>query len=551
MKLKFDTHIKLKQKISLFVKCRYDEDCIPIIHSFGRKYYHSNVNMWELPCEAFPILCECKDVVICGNIPNKYKQYLELLNIYDMKDEEYFSKTSPFEHQLDSFEYAKSHSKFLLGDEQGLGKTKQALDIAVSRKNKMKHCLIVCGVNGLKWNWLNEIHTHTNEEGFILGSYIKNNKMYVGSVNERLQDLRKPHDEFFIITNIETLRDDNIGKQIRYMCDKGVIGMTIIDEIHKCKNYSSQQGKAIHNCCSYYKLALTGTPLMNSPMDLYNILKWLGYENHTYSQFESYYAIKGGFGGYQIVGYQHLDELQELLDLHMLRRKKEDVLDLPDKIHINEYVEMNNNQEKIYKEVLSSIRKDIDKILLDPNPLSQLTRLRQATANPSLLTTKKVTSSKLERMVELVEESVDNGDKVIIFSNYSKNIYEAVEMLKQFNPSIVTGDIKEIDEQITKFKCDSTCKVICGTIGCLGTGFTLTEASTIIFIDECWTMANKVQAEDRAHRIGTKSNVRIYTLMCKNTIDERIHELVEKKGIMSDCLVDKQYSVDDIKFLLS
>ena len=551
MKLKFDNHIKLKQKTSLFVKCRYDEDCIPIIHSFGRKYYHSNLNMWELPCEAFPILCECNDVIICGEVPKKYKQYLELLDKYDVEDSEYFSKTTPFQHQLDSFQYAKSHSKFLLGDEQGLGKTKQALDIAVSRKHKMKHCLIVCGVNGLKWNWLNEITTHTTEEGFILGSYIKNEKLVVGPVSERLSDLKKDHTEFFIITNIETLRDPYIAAQIQNMCTSGVIGMTIIDEIHKCKNYSSQQGKAIHNCCSYYKLALTGTPLMNSPMDLYNILKWLGYENHTYSQFESYYAIKGGYGNYQIVGYQHLDELQELLDSHMLRRRKEDVLDLPDKIHINEYVEMNSSQEKIYKEILSSLREDIDKILLDPNPLSQLTRLRQATANPELLTTKKVTSSKLERMVEIVDEAVENGDKVIIFSNYSKNINAAVKMLKKFNPAIVTGDVKEIDEQINKFKCDTRCKVICGTIGCLGTGFTLTEATTIIFIDEPWNMANKQQAEDRAHRIGTKSNVTIYTLICKNTIDDRINKLVESKGMMSDCLVDKQYSVDDIKYLLS
>ena len=91
----------------------------------------------------------------------------------------------------------------------------------------------------------------------------------------------------------------------------------------------------------------------------------------------------------------------------------------------------NQTDFKISDDLLLFLEKIFDKILLDPNPLSQLTRLRQATANPSLLTTKKVSSSKLERMVELVEESVDNGDKVIIFSNYSKNIYEAVEMLKR------------------------------------------------------------------------------------------------------------------------
>lgn len=98
--------------------------------------------------------------------------------------------------------------------------------------------------------------------------------------------------------------------------------MTIIDEIHKCKNSTSMQGKAIHCCCTYYKLALTGTPIMNAAIDLYNVLKWLEVENHSLTQFKNHYCIMGGFGGYQIVGYKHLDELQNRLDKYMLRRKK-------------------------------------------------------------------------------------------------------------------------------------------------------------------------------------------------------------------------------------
>lgn len=545
MKLKFGNHIKLKKKVSLFVKCSYDEGCLEYIHSFSRAYYHKEQRMWELDQSAFHLLVtECTNVIICGDVPPKYKKYLKLLDKYEQSDNCYDSKTKPYKHQIDAFNYALSNRSFLLGDEQGLGKTKQALDIAVSRSHKFKHCLIVCGVNGLKWNWLNEIGVHTNRSGYILGMQ-PNGK--IGTVEQRYNDLLKAHDELFIITNIETLRDKRISKEIENMCASGLIGMTIIDEIHKAKNYSSQQGKAIHCCSSFYRLALTGTPLMNSPMDLYNILKWLGYENHTYTQFEDYYAEKGGFGNYEIIGYKNLDKLKQLLDRHMLRRKKEEVLDLPSKIYINEILEMDATQKSIYNELHTETIQLIDKILLDRNPLSKLTRLRQATSCPHKLTTKKVGNVKIDRIVDIVEEC---PDKVIIFSNFTSTIYPVAEALKDYNPAIVTGEEKDTDSAITKFKQDPNCKVILGTVPCLGTGFTLTEASAVVFCDEPWNMANKLQAEDRAHRIGTTKPVSIYTLLCKDTIDIKINEVVKQKGELSDYLVDQSLSQQDIRNLL-
>ena len=140
------------------------------------------------------------------------------------------------------------------------------------------------------------------------------------------------------------------------MCQSGKIGMVIIDEVHKCKNPTSQQGKALEKLDSYYRIALTGTPMMNSPVDLYNVLKWLGVEHHTYTAFKEYYCIFGTFGTNDIVGYKHLGELEELLNSVMLRRLKTDVLDLPDKIRSNIYIDMATDQKKIYNEALSHIR---------------------------------------------------------------------------------------------------------------------------------------------------------------------------------------------------
>lgn len=538
MKLKIDKGIKFRGS-SLFVKMSRDElEYLDVIKSFN-SYYHKSKNMWELPKVAFKtILDKCSNcaIDIIGKIPKEFENYLELLDNYDKPLAEYKSKTTPYSYQMESFLYSKDHTKFLLADEQGLGKTKQALDIAVSKKEQMKHCLIVCGVNELKWNWVHEVAVHTNEHAHILG--FKDGK--IGSVHDRLLDLQSKHDEFFLVTNIETLRDAKIQEYIKILCTCGVIGMTIIDEIHKCKNSTSMQGKAIHCCCTYYKLALTGTPIMNAAIDLYNVLKWLEVENHSLTQFKNHYCIMGGFGGYQIVGYKHLDELQSRLDKYMLRRKKEDVLDLPPKIYTNEILEMDIGQTKIYKEVEQTIQENIDKILLLPNPLTALIRLRQATGNPYILTTHKVNNVKYKRMEELVEEVVNNGGKVIIFSNWSKVIEPAAQLLEKYNPACITSEVKNKDEVLREFKENADCHVILGTIGCLGTGFTLNEANTVIFLDEPWTSADKQQAEDRCHRIGTKGTVNIITLICKDTIDEKVHNIVNSKQELSSKVVDNK-----------
>lgn len=554
IKLKFDFSQKLKYKQSLYIKGDYNPTILDVIHSFQTRYYHRNSKLWECKIDYFPIILDklkFEDIQICGEVPKKFEKYLKMLDIYDEQDADYLSRTKPFEHQMDSFKYALTHNKFLLGDEQGLGKTKQALDIAVSRKHKMRHCLIVCGVNNLKWNWYKEVEIHTNEKAHILGSRVnRKGKTVIGSSAERLADLKQIHDEYFLITNIETLRDKSIQSQIKKMCSDGIIGMTIIDEIHKCKNSQSKQGKAIHCCCSYYRLALTGTPLMNNPVDLYNVLKWLEVENHSLTYFKNLYCEMGGFGGYEIIGYKNLDQLENSLNKNMLRRRKEEVLDLPPKIYTDELLDLDSSQDKLYRDVTNQIIEDIDRIMLLPNPLTELIRLRQVTSNPNILTSKNITNVKYDRILDILESTTD---KIIIFSNWTKVINPLYIKLSSlgYNPALVTGESKDPILEMNKFQSDNTCKVILGTTLALGTGYTLTAANTVIFIDEPWSKAIKDQAEDRCHRIGTKGTVNIITLICKDTIDERIHQIIKDKGELSDRIVDgKAVQPSDIKFLI-
>jgi SNF2 family DNA or RNA helicase len=554
IKLKFDFSQKLNYKQSLYIKGDYNSNILDVIHSFQTRYYHRNSKLWECKIDYFPIILDklkFEDIQICGEVPKKFEKYLKMLDIYDEQDADYLSRTKPFEHQIESFNYALTHNKFLLGDEQGLGKTKQALDIAVARKHKMRHCLIVCGVNNLKWNWYKEVEIHTNEKAHILGSRVnRKGKTVIGSSAERLADLKQIHDEYFLITNIETLRDKEIQGQIKKMCNEGIIGMTIIDEIHKCKNSQSKQGKAIHCCCSYYRLALTGTPLMNNPVDLYNVLKWLEVENHSLTYFKNIYCEMGGFGGYEIIGYKNLDQLENSLNKNMLRRRKEEVLDLPPKIYTDELLDLDSSQDKLYRDVTNQIIEDIDRIMLLPNPLTELIRLRQVTSNPNILTSKNITNVKYDRILDILESTTD---KVIIFSNWTKVINPLYIKLSSlgYNPALVTGETKDPISEMNKFQSDNTCKVILGTTPALGTGYTLTAANTVIFIDEPWSKAIKDQAEDRCHRIGTKGTVNIITLICKDTIDERIHQIIKDKGELSDRIVDgKAVQPSDIKFLI-
>ena len=554
IKLKFDFSQKLNYKQSLYIKGDYNPTILNVIHSFQTRYYHRNSKLWECKIDYFPIILDklkFEDIQICGEVPKKFEKYLKMLDIYDEQDADYLSRTKPFEHQIESFNYALTHNKFLLGDEQGLGKTKQALDIAVARKHKMRHCLIVCGVNNLKWNWYKEVEIHTNEKAHILGSRVnRKGKTVIGTSAERLADLKQIHDEYFLITNIETLRDKSIQSQIKKMCNDGIIGMTIIDEIHKCKNSQSKQGKAIHCCCSYYRLALTGTPLMNNPVDLYNVLKWLEVENHSLTYFKNLYCEMGGFGGYEIIGYKNLDQLENSLNKNMLRRRKEEVLDLPPKIYTDELLDLDSSQDKLYRDVTNQIIEDIDRIMLLPNPLTELIRLRQVTSNPNILTSKNITNVKYDRIVDILASTTD---KVIIFSNWTKVINPLYIKLSSlgYNPALVTGESKDPILEMNKFQSDNTCKVILGTTPALGTGYTLTAANTVIFIDEPWSKAIKDQAEDRCHRIGTKGTVNIITLICKDTIDERIHQIIKNKGELSDRIVDgKAVQPSDIKFLI-
>ena len=540
---------KLKDsEYSAFIKFDYNSKIVDAIRELPFRYYNPSETEWEVPTNKVEYLINKLkefDIKICGKIT-----IFEDKNTNIGLPEGFEFKTKPFSHQLEGVEYGLKYDRWFLGDEQGLGKTKQVIDIAVARKVMYgyRFCLIVCGVNTLKWNWVNEIHTHSKEDAYILGQRRKGTKIRIGSTKDKLEDLKLMYDRkephpYFIITNVESFRDKNIADTISDLCKKGIIGMCAADEMHKMKNPTAQQTKGFLKCLPYCRIGMTGTPLMNSPMDLYVILKWLGYESHAFYSFKQHYCVMGGYGGYEIVGYKNLDQLTAQVHEIMLRRLKSEVLDLPEKIYVDDIVEMDGKQAVMYKEVEAGLKADYINGDIDlTNPLSALIRLRQTTGYPGILSDEITESAKLDRMEELVENCTSNDEKVIIFSNWTQMTDAICNKLKSsgHNVGVITGETPDSSRQeiVDIFQNSSDLSVLVGTIGAMGTGLTLTAATTVIFVDEPWNKALFDQAVDRAHRIGQKNNITIYSIMCKDTIDERIHNLIYKKGAMSDAIID-------------
>lgn len=557
-------------KLSAFVSFDYDSNLVSIIKSMGTRVYIPESRTWEVPESAVPMLMNRLreyDVTLRGEMRHETQaSHAEL-------PKGFVFTTKPYKHQIEGVVYGLEHRSFLLGDDQGLGKTKQLIDLAMCRKQTdgLKHCLIICGINGNKYNWADEVKIHSREDSWILGTRFTKKppiKMVEGGTKEKLEDLDKMPHQFFWITNIETLRGGNykekqgkktvtrfpIAEKIQELCDKGVIGMIAFDEAHKAKNPDSQQGKALLSIdCDGPKIPMSGTFVLNNPMDLYLPLKWAGFEDHSFYAYKQHYCVMGGFGGKEIVGYKNLDELRSMVSKVMLRRVKGDVLDLPPKVHTIEWVDAYPEQKALYKDVREQVRDNIDKVKVNPDPLSEMLRLRQVTGYPGIISSTVTKSAKMDRMEELVEDEVAVGGKAIIFSNWSSMTNVIRNRLKKYNPAYITGEVGSVERMAEKdrFQNDPDCKVIIGTIGALGTGFTLTAGQLVIFVDEPWNRGIKDQAEDRAHRIGTRGTVRIVTLLTRNTVDEGIYNLVQKKGKMADLLVDGKVDGKNVNDVLS
>lgn len=244
---RIDTPVKGTDDFSAFINFEYNAKIVSIIKDVvpsNRRSYDRDTQTWEID---YSILAELQEALSRFEWEVENEEIVpEAIDIDTLK---YQFKTLPTEYQLEGVKYGLDRSRFLLGDDQGLGKTKQIIDLALIRKEALgfKHCLIVACVNSLKWNWIKEIEKHSNETGFIIGQYMmpRRKKLAIGSNADKLAHLNQLgtgaeiDSSYFLITNIESLRNAEIAAKLKELCDNHIIDMVAADEVHRCFDYDS------------------------------------------------------------------------------------------------------------------------------------------------------------------------------------------------------------------------------------------------------------------------------------------------------------------------
>lgn len=591
--------IQIKQNGNYYeIKFKYDPTLIAMIKQIPGKEWNPGEKLWRIHKDKLGMLLN----MLKGS---KYADAYELQSNEQIGENAEIEPTTTipnvdltgiklfvedgsklYPHQLDFMKYAIDRQRkgyrsgFLCADSPGLGKTIESVNYAMYNKlyNRYKHCLVICNVNTSKYNWQDDIRKHTNGKmsGYILGSRKRKHPKpgqatyIVRSSQNKLDDLlcghmygddTEPELPYFIILNVEAIRM-KVGKRypiadkIIDMINDGELNMIIIDEVHKNMSPTSLQGKQIlrikdktHSRCTW--VSLTGTPIVNKPTDAFLPMRLIDAHNFTsYYKWCQYFCIYGGYGGHEVIAYRNIPSLKFMLQQNMIRRRKEDVLNLPDKIHMDVYVENTKYQSRLAEEVTMDLIAHAEEIANDLNPMVRFLRLRQVNGSPELVdhdlrvdNTYLKYNAKLVKLLELLEEIHERGEKTVIFSNWVEPLRTLFKFLSsKYRVCCFTGTMSEAERQKHKrvFMNNPEYTVMIGTIGALGTTHTLTAANNIIFYDEPWTYADKLQAEDRCHRISAKKSVNVYTLISKDTIDERVHDIVYNKKDTSDYLVDNK-----------
>lgn len=441
----------------------------------------------------------------------------------------------------------------ILADDMGLGKTVQVLTVILSyiqeNKEKAKNSIIVCP-SSLTLNWYNEIQkfTPTIKKLVISGDYL-----------ERKRKIETINNYQIVITSYDSLkRDIDLYTQYNFK-------YIVADEAQYIKNNNTKNSKAVKLINAETKFALTGTPIENSLSELWSIFDFImpGYL-YKYKKFKELYEIP-------IIKNQDeekMNKLKKQIEPFILRRTKSEVLtELPDKTVTILSNEMKEEQYSIYMSYMAQARDEImyqiDMKGFEKSQikiLSLLMRLRQICCHPKLFLSEYTgESSKLNQCIEIIQDAVLGEHKILLFSSYTSMFEIIEEQLKKLkiNYLKLTGQTKvgERIKLVDEFNTNENIKVFLISLKAGGTGLNLTGADMVIHYDPWWNLSAENQATDRTYRIGQKKNVQVYKLITKNSIEEKIYELQQKKAKLIDNMLStdatfiSKLSKDDIMAL--
>jgi len=418
---------------------------------------------------------------------------------------------------------------FLDLSEMGTGKTPVALGL--SQLGNFQKTLIVCP-NTLKLEWARQIRDWMgiNPTMAHKSCYRRLDPLF----HEMLGTIEST--PFFII-NYETFRT----KRHREILNEYPFDLVILDEAHKLRNLKTRMTKGMFEFYSFHPstrlLALTGSPIVNNPADLFSLLCLLKPEQYKPRERMSfirkycyYYPTRYGI---KIYGTHNLSELREETKPFTIRHTKKEVLPyLPEKYQRRVTLEMSPKQRDVYKKMEGElyVMLDTGEPLWAPSVMAQIMRLRQINTDPAILGVD-APSIKTDFILQTLESS---DSKVVIFSCFEKYIRRLDSLIS--TPHIVISGRIPVEERlkaVDRFQSDDSVRYALGTIQCMGEGITLTSASDCILADRWWNPSVNTQAEDRLHRIGQKSAVQVINPIVENSIDATLDQILDSKKTMA------------------
>jgi SWI/SNF-related matrix-associated actin-dependent regulator 1 of chromatin subfamily A len=451
--------------------------------------------------------------------------------IKDVKiDYDKYSHRPPLNHQKEAIEKLAGSKRFILADDMGLGKTTSTIIAAL--ETGAKKILIICPAS-LKINWQREIENYSDRSVYISESKNWSNE----------------HD--FVIVNYDILKNFyDLKDKENSLITKGEFDLIILDEAHYVSNGTAARTKLVNSFvkkCERVWL-LTGTPMTNRPMNYFNLLSII--ESPTAQNWMAY-AIRY-CGGYQftagkrkiwnVAGATNLEELRDRTSRQVLRRLKTDVLDLPDKIITPVYLRL---KSKLYEGLMGEYYDWYNKNPEESTSLtvqfSKLMKVRQVIAE-----------EKIKHTIELAENILEQGKKVIIFTNFTDTLNKIAD---HFGKQAVRLDGSTGKPQrqyaVDQFQENEKITVFVGNLLAAGVGITLTAAEAVIMNDLSFVPGHLLQAEDRAYRYGQKNSVSIYYPLFENSIEGIIYDMVNEKKqnidtVMGDNIDEKGDFISNI-----
>jgi SWI/SNF-related matrix-associated actin-dependent regulator 1 of chromatin subfamily A len=478
-------------------------------HIWGKVFENEQLHDFWLPKAAVIKDNTVKDVVI---------------------DFEKYSNRPPLNHQKESIQKLVENKRYILADDMGLGKTTSTIIAAL--ETGAKKILIICPAT-LKINWKREIENYTDRTVYIAEGKNFSDK------------------EDFVIINYDIIKNFHDTKRKN---ESQILGanfdLVVVDEAHYIKNAQAQRTKLINDIVKKVDRLwlLTGTPMTSRPIDYYNLLSlvdspvaknWMAY---VIRYCEGYQFRVGPRKVWNVMGASNLEELRDRTSNLLLRRLKEDVLDLPDKIITPVYLRL---KSKEYEEVMGEYYNWYEKNPEESKSLTvqftKLTKVRQIIAD-----------EKITQTIELAENIVEQGKKVIIFCNFTNSLNKICE---HFGKTAVKldGSMSKQERQfsVDQFQENEKIKVFVGNIKAAGVGITLTSGEAVIMNDLSFLPSDHSQAEDRAYRYGQKNNVLVYYPIFENTIEGIIYDILnKKKHVIATVMGDNNTPADYVEEIL-